>query len=113
MTEKIFKIAQEIQESCAVRDMPDAKELYKTIASKQTAWSWGINSPTVLSSKDGWVNMLGFKVNWGKHKGWVFLTVWFDDLFDISYVTSRGIIKDSSKGVWIDQLLQKIDERVY
>jgi hypothetical protein len=46
------------------------------------------------------------------HSGHVYITLAWNDTFTIYYTTSRGKIVDKREEVYIDELVQVIDERV-
>jgi hypothetical protein len=69
--------------------------------------SWGYNSPVALE------NGLRFSVNGFKHKGNV--AVIYDeglDLFNIEILTFKNEVIDTINGVYFDQLIEVIDNRV-
>jgi hypothetical protein len=69
--------------------------------------SWGYNSPVALK------NGLRFSVNGFKHKGNV--AVIYDeglDLFNIEILTFENEVIDTINGVYFDQLIEVIDNRV-
>lgn len=69
--------------------------------------SWGYNSPVALE------NGLRFSVNGFKHKGNV--AVIYDeglDLFNIEILTFENEVIDTINGVYFDQLIEVIDNRV-
>ena len=70
-------------------------------------FSWGFNSPIGLE------NGLRFSVNGFKHKGNV--AVRYNeglDLFDIEILTFENEVIESIDGVYFDQLIEVIDNRV-
>jgi hypothetical protein len=70
-------------------------------------FSWGFNSPVKL------VNGLRFNVNGFKHKGKV--AVKYDeglDLFYVEILTFKNEVIETIEGVYFDQLVEVIDNRV-
>lgn len=69
--------------------------------------SWGFNNPIGLE------NGLKFSVNGFKHKGNV--VVQYNegmDLFDVEIITSENEVIETIDGVYFDQLIEVIDNRV-
>jgi hypothetical protein len=70
-------------------------------------FSWGFNNPIKLE------NGLRFKVNGFKHKGKV--AVKYNeglDLFEVEILTSKNEVIETIEGVYFDQLVELIDNRV-
>jgi len=70
-------------------------------------WSWGFNSPKPTQ------NGLVFKVQGFLHKGWVIIQ--YDegsDLFDIKLLTDQLKETKSIEGIYIDELIDVIDDAV-
>ncbi len=79
--------------------------IFKT--NMQVIMSWGYNSPIIL--KTG----LRFSVNGFKHKGNV--SVLYNegmDLFDVEILTFENEVIETIEGVYFDQLIEVIDNRV-
>ncbi|MEN9917848.1 MAG: hypothetical protein RL662_284 [Bacteroidota bacterium] len=75
--------------------------------SQNIVWSWGFNSPKPLE------NGLSFKVQGFLHKGWV--SVEYNegsDLFDIKLLTDQLKEVKSIEGIYVDQLIDVIDNAV-
>lgn len=69
--------------------------------------SWGYNSPVALE------NGLSFSVNGFKHKGNI--AVRYNegmDLFDIEFLSLENEVIETIEGVYFDQLIEVIDNRV-
>lgn len=80
-------------------------DIFKTNLS--VVFSWGFNSPIALE------NGLKFTVNGFKHKGNV--AVRYNeglDLFDVEILTSENELIETIDGVYFDQLIEVIDNRV-
>jgi len=69
--------------------------------------SWGVER---IFSVDGKGLML--KVNGHHHKGWVLITLGWDDWYRVHILTKFGEILDSYGGVGFYELLQIIDDRI-
>lgn len=70
-------------------------------------FSWGFNNPVALD------NGLRFSVNGFKHKGNV--AVKYNeglDLFDVEILTVKNEVIETIEGVYFDQLVEVIDNRV-
>ena len=70
-------------------------------------FSWGFNNPVALD------NGLRFSVNGFKHKGNV--AVKYNeglDLFDVEILTVKNEVIETIEGVYFDQLIEVIDNRV-
>lgn len=75
--------------------------------SQNIVWSWGFNSPKPLD------NGLTFKVQGFLHKGWV--SVEYNegsDLFDIKLLSYQLKEVKSIEGIYVDQLVDVIDDSV-
>jgi hypothetical protein len=70
-------------------------------------WSWGAHGWTNIENK-----CLRFKVRGHHFKGYVHIIVNGLDLFDVFYVSTHGNIKDVSKDVYIEDLVDTIDIKV-
>lgn len=89
------------------RDFTSMDQLWKVIRGTVTAMSWGIHNPVNMDGK-----ALRFNVQGHHHKGHVWIMVNGADLFDIVYTTSHGNVKMIDKDVYVDVILQTIDQRV-
>jgi len=92
----------------------DLQEHYKYI--KQAApsggfpysWSWGFNSPVIVVKNKA----LRFTVQGHFHKGHVYIVLDFMDTFTIYYTSNQGNIKKISKDIYIDQLIEVLDNEI-
>lgn len=71
------------------------------------SWCWGTHAPVRMTER-----ILRFKVDGLLHKGHVYLCVNGLDLFDIYLTTTMGTIKHIIKDVYIDVLVETIDNHV-
>lgn len=72
-------------------------------------WSWGFNNPIALANNKG----IKFNVNGFKHKGWV--EVVYDegaDLFNINLLNDSNNVVKQINGVYLDNLVDVIDNAV-
>lgn len=100
MTENKIELTQE--------DMDMGKYIYSILLSQTTVlMSWGFESPVVI--KLG----LRFKVNGFKHRGRVEIRYNEGaDLFNISLIGEDNQVKETLEGIYVDQLVEVIDEHV-
>jgi hypothetical protein len=70
-------------------------------------WSWGANGFTNLSDKG-----LLFKVQGHHHKGYVLITLGYDDTYKVFIISTQGNIKDTYEGIYFDMLFETIDNRI-
>ena len=84
------------------------KEIYWLIARTMIAMSWGINSPANYRDR-----VLFFKVQWFLLKGYVYISLEYDDTFTV-YFTKKDKVSVIRivKWVYIDQLIDIIDHYV-
>ena len=89
----------------------DPNELMQLLKSDiNVFWSWGVEK-LIIDSKSN-TKMLRLTVNGHHHKGHVFIFLNGLDLFDV-YLTSRtGKIKTIIEGLYFDQLVDWIDEKI-
>ena len=90
-----------------LREFHSMSELVRTMSRTYKAMSWGAHKYTKFSEYT-----LGFKVQGHHLKGWVFLVVNGSDLFDIIYTNTRKKVVDVSTDVYLDNLIDVIDQRV-
>lgn len=70
-------------------------------------FSWGVSSLTNFDNKG-----LLMKVNGHHHKGYVFITLSFLDLYNVHIISTHGNIKHSIEGVYFDELVERIDNKI-
>ena len=70
-------------------------------------WSWGV------SKKINYLNKgLLMKVSGNHHKGFVFITLGWEDLYKVYIISNKGEIEDKYDGIFFDQLTELIDDRI-
>ena len=69
--------------------------------------SWGPNSFRNLDDK-----VLTFKVQGHHHKGYVVITLGWDDTYTVRLISTRGNEKFKMEGVYFDMLFDVLDERI-
>lgn len=82
-------------------------DLVKAMARNMIVWSWGAEGWTSIEKK-----LLKFKVNGHHHKGYVYIGVNGMDLFDVFLVKRTGEIKETLKDIYLEDLIDTIDEKV-
>ena len=70
-------------------------------------WSWGMSAVWNLDNKG-----LIFRVNGHHHKGWVLITLNWDDTFEVHLINKDSSIKKTFDMVYIDSLIETIDTAV-
>ena len=88
-------------------DIWEMEELYKTISMTNIAMSWGRNTPTKFNN---WV--LWFRVQWFLFKGWVLLSVAYDDTFTITLTKTKKYIEKQIKWIYIEDLIETLDRYI-
>lgn len=72
------------------------------------AGSWGFRAGTITIKNLAY----RFTVSGHHHKGHVHIVLNFMDTFDIYYTSNRGTIKKKSENVYIDQLIETLDNEI-
>jgi len=86
----------------------DCNEIYKLIRWHYYSMSWGLNSPALYEH-----TVLAFKVQWFIHKGWVYVSLDFEDTFTLTLCKrNRTTIVKQIKGVYIEDLITTLDENI-
>lgn len=99
---------QEIVKGC--RDL-DVKELMCLLRHNVSIfWSWGSHAFTVDNTRR--TRMFRMKVSGNLFKGHVYIFVNGLDLFDVYLTTTQGTIKQTISGLYFDQLVSWIDEKI-
>lgn len=74
---------------------------------KPIYWSWGVSKLMNVNNKG-----LLMKVKGHHHKGYVFITLGWEDLYKVHFISTHGNIKDSKEGIFFDMLVEVIDDRI-
>lgn len=69
--------------------------------------SWGPSGFKNLEDK-----VLIFKVNGHHHKGYVCISLGWDDTYTVRLISTRGNVKFEMEGVYFDNLFEVLDERI-
>ena len=70
-------------------------------------WSWGASRYTNVNGKG-----LHFWVNGHHHKGYVLITLAWDDTFKVHIISNKGRVLDTFTDVYIHEIFDVIDRRV-
>jgi hypothetical protein len=70
-------------------------------------WSWGVERYFNVEDRG-----LMMKVNGNHHKGWVLITLGWNDYYRVHILTKYGEVLDSFTEVCFDELIQTIDDRI-
>ena len=74
---------------------------------KSIFWSWGVSKMVNLQNKG-----LMFKVSGHHHKGWVLVTLGWEDLYKVYIVSNTGKYLDEYTGIFFEDLQEVIDNRI-
>ncbi|WP_430813122.1 hypothetical protein [Carboxylicivirga sp. RSCT41] len=96
------------EEVAVCRDF-DVKWLHQVIRSSgMIAGSWGYHKPTEII-KD---QVLRFRVSGHHHKGFVYICLHGNDTFTIFLTNLKDVIKLRLDGIYIDMLIDTLDEYI-
>jgi hypothetical protein len=70
-------------------------------------WSWGVSKKINFADKG-----LLMKVSGHHHKGWVLVTLGWEDLYKVHIISNKGEIKNTYEGIFFDCLTEIIDNRI-
>ena len=102
MSPKVFDLVL----SLAEREFDFEQTMYVLTANKNIWWSWGVSNGK-CSNK--WIV---FKTNGYRHKGWVLITLGWEDLYKVYIITTHGRIRAQQDGLYFDQIVNYIDGQV-
>lgn len=104
------EIMKKIIETCKTlvkRDF-DQKETIKVITYNKTIyWSWGVSKLYNFEGKG-----LLLKVNGNHHKGYVLITLAWDDTYEVHIISTHGNVKSSHTDIYFDVLAETIDNLI-
>jgi hypothetical protein len=89
------------------RSFDDMEGLVGVLRRHQTVWSWGAHAWTKMNDY-----CLRFKVQGHHHYGHIYLVVNGRDLFDIYLTSLRGTVREHIEDVYLDSLIEVIDDKV-
>jgi hypothetical protein len=102
MSPKVFELVR----SLAGREFDFEQTMHVLTADRNIWWSWGVSNGK-CSTK--WIV---FKTNGHHHKGWVLITLGWEDLYKVRLITTHGRITAERDGLYFDQIVDYIDEKV-
>lgn len=84
----------------------DPQETLKWLSiNKVMLWSWGFEKPTAISTSG-----LAFKVNGHHHKGWVLITLAYNDTYTLRFFSQNfEETKPKQTNVYCDELQERVD----
>jgi len=97
-----------ITKNCRILDVKELLQLLKHDV--RIFWSWGSHAYRVDNTPI--TKMFRMQVSGHHHKGHVYIFVNGLDLFDVYLTSIKGIIKDKIEGLYFDQLVEWIDEKI-
>ncbi len=101
---KIFNLSETIK-SC--RELNPNELLALLAANPSIFWSWGVSQKHYIAKK-----AMRLRVSGHHHKGYVYIVVNGNDLFDVYLTSIHDVIKGEVQGLFFDQLVEWIDEKV-
>lgn len=107
---KFQEIYLKVREFCSdkVADVVDPNYILQILKTQQLKlWSWGVPKFIDMEGRG-----LFFKVSGNHHKGWVLITLSYDDTFTVRYISNKGEVVDTNEMVYFDDLVDIIDERI-
>jgi hypothetical protein len=70
-------------------------------------WSWGVTTKANFNNKG-----LLLKVSGHHHKGYVLITLAWDDTYTVDIISTHGNVKDTYTEIYVDNLVETIDDRI-
>ena len=70
-------------------------------------FSWGVSKIVNVDNQG-----LLMKVRGHHHKGYVFVTLGWEDLYQVHLISTHGNIKETLEGIFFDQLQEVIDDKI-
>ena len=96
--------------SCREMNVKELMQLLKMNVS--IFWSWGVHNIRIDSVKNGYTKAFRMNVSGHHHKGHVYIFLSYMDLFDVYLTSTQGMIKQKIEGLYFDQLVDWIDEKI-
>ena len=90
-----------------------AKTMHSQIIAGVGKWvffSWGVSKMAAIEFKG--LPTLALRVSGAVHKGWVYVSLEYNDTYTITLLNTRFAEKKQLKDVYCDELGQRIDELV-
>ena len=70
-------------------------------------WSWGVSKKINIDNKG-----LLLKVSGNHHKGWVLISLGWNDTYSIHIISNKGEVLNEYKEIYWDMLADTIDDRI-
>lgn len=104
------EIGEKINLAIAVCREMDVQHLHSVVTGSgiMKAGSWGFRKGVQTVKNKAY----RFTVSGHHHKGHVHIVLNFMDTFDIYYTSNQGTIKKKSEGIYIDQLIDVLDNDI-
>lgn len=93
----------------------NATETFRVLRTKPTwLWSWAARNYTQVPSKvyKEETGVFFFRVSGFLHKGYVVITLAYNDTYTVRLVSMKGEVKQTLTEVYVDELCEKIDVAV-
>lgn len=86
----------------------DPMETYRILKTRPTwLWSWGFRNVKIVTGK-----LLFFRVSGHHHKGYVAITLGWDDTYIVSFISIRWQVKETFYNVYVEDLLELLDTKI-
>ena len=86
----------------------DPLETLRILKTKPTwLWSWGFRNAGIVKDK-----LLLFRVSGHYHKGYIAITLNWDDTYIVSLINVRWEVKETIENVYVDELLDLLDTKI-
>jgi hypothetical protein len=102
-----MSITREILNPLMQRDFDLNETMAVLTHNKIIYFTWGVSKKYNVDSKG-----LLLKVNGHHHKGYIFITLTWEDLYNVHLISTHGNIKESIEGIYFDQLTEIIDNKI-
>lgn len=89
------------------REMDLKQTLIVLTRNQPIFWSWGVSKRVNLNNLG-----LMLKVSGHHHKGWVLITLGWEDLYRVHIISNRGLVLNEYVGIYFDDLVEIIDNRI-
>ena len=70
-------------------------------------WSWGVSKKINIDNKG-----LLLKVSGNHHKGWVLISLGWNDTYSVHIISNKGEVLNEYKEIYWDMLADTIDDRI-
>lgn len=103
MNTEIIKVIEESEE----REFNPQETLQVLKHNIYIFWSWGVSKMYNHKNK-----VLILKVSGHHHKGYVLISLGWDDTYTVRIITTHGKVLNTYTGIYFDQLTEIIDNRI-